>query len=446
MTNCNSTMKLGNLHGKDILADFDGGVVGSDGGLMLLRKADEQLGLTEALADAITDDRDPDRIEFALQELVMQRVYQIACGYEDCNDANALHSDPILKTAIDRAPKTDGRLPSQPTGSRFENSVDAKDLRRMADVILDAFVASHSKSEPQQIVLDFDATVDPTHGGQQLTLFDGYYDTYCYLPLIVTAEVDGDDQQLLTTVLRPGASHDSHGALAVLKRIVARIRYAWPQVDIIFRADSGFAIPDIYRWCEANDVDYLIGLITNSRLLKLAEPYVQAAEAQYAETECKVRNLHEGRYAAGSWQHDRRVVIKAEHNHKGKNTRFVVTNITDGGAEQLYDRYAERGESENRIKELKNDLQIDRTSCHAFLANQFRLFLHATAFILFNFLRKLLWGTQWAKARVCRLQRDLIKLGVRVKENSRTIWLHFASNCPVAHLWPKIIDRLKARA
>ena len=446
MTQCNSRIELGILDSKEIVGDFDGGLISSDGGLMLLKKLDEQLGLTERLAAAVADERDPNRIKHPLEEMFAQRIYQIACGYEDCNDADQLRSDPVFKTAAELLPETDHDLASQPTLCRLENSVDAKDLRRMAQVLVDLFIASHSAGEPREIVLDFDATEDPTHGGQQLTFFNGFYDHYCYLPLIVTAQVDGGSQQLLTTLLRSGKAHASHNALGILKRLVARFRQAWPQVRIIFRADSGFASPDIYNWCEANGVEYLIGLITNSRLLQLAEPHLQAAQNEYEQTQRKVRNLQQDMYAARSWPHLRRVLIKAEINDKGQNCRFVVTNINGSAAESLYNKYAQRGDPENRIKELKNDLQIDRTSCHRFFANQFRLFLHAAAFVLFDFLRRLLYGTQWAKAQVSTLQRDLVKLGVRVKQTARRVWLHFASACPVAELWPVILQRLEKLA
>jgi len=286
----------------------------------------------------------------------------------------------------------------------------------------------------------------PTHGDQQLTFFNGFYDDYCYLPLMVTAQVDGGDQQLLTTLLRSGRAHASYNALDVLKRLVARLRQAWPEVRIILRADSGFAIPAMYDWCEAHGVEYLIGLITNARLLRMAQPHLWAAQSQYEQTRQKVRNLHQCRYAAGSWPYRRRVLIKTECNDQGPNTRFVVTNIPGGDPQELYHNYIQRDDAENRIKELKNDLHIDRTSCHRFLANQFRLFLHAAAFVLFNALRRLLAGTQWAQAQVARLQRDLVKLGVRVKQTARKVWLHFASACPVARLWPMTLSRLKQLA
>jgi IS4 transposase len=224
---------------------------------------------------------------------------------------------------------------------------------------------------------------------------------------------------------------------------VARLRETWPGVRILFRGDSGFALPEIYDWCEEHGVDYLIGLITNPRLRALAEPYLQQARAEHERSGDKVRRIHHELYAAESWPHERRVLIKAEVADKGDNARFVVTNLT-GDPERLYDRYAARGESENRIKELKCDLQIDRTSCHRFVANQFRVLLHAAAFVLLSFVREQLRGTKWAVAQVGTLQRRLLKLGVLVKETARRVWLSFASGCPLQWLWPLLLARLRA--
>ena len=444
MTPDNSQLSLGSLCGKQITAAFDGGEISSDAGVMLLREADDQLGLTATLGGLLRDVRQSGKVFHQLPEMLAQRVYQISCGYEDCNDADDLRRDPMFKTALDRLPQTGRDLASQPTLSRFENSVSRTQLYRMANAFVDTVLDQYSHAAPTNIVLDFDATDDETHGQQELAGFHGFYDHYCYLPLIVTAQVDGGPDELLVAMLRRGRSHASAHALSVLKRLVAKLRERWPQVQILLRADSGFAIPEIYDWCEDNQLDYLISLAQNTRLLALAEPYMKPARAEYEDTLEKVRHVHEVRYAADSWRHERRVLVKAEVMAKGENPRFVVTNLTDGNPEALYDQYAMRGEPENRIKELKNDLQIDRTSCHRFVANQFRVLLHAAAFILHRHLRKHLHGTRLEKAQVCTLQRHLLKLGVRVKETARRVWLHFASNCPVQDLWPLLLTRMRA--
>jgi len=444
MTQCFEQLHLGVLHGKRLTGQFDGGDISSDGGLMLLAEADHQLRLTRQLAACLHDDRQPGKVRHRLDELLAQRVYQIAAGYEDCNDADDLRHDPVLKTVVGRLPQSGPDLASQPTLSRFENGVTRRELWAMAQVLVEQFVARHADARPKYVVLDFDATDDETHGQQQFAEFHGYYDTHCYLPLIVTAQVDGGPQELLVAWLRRGRCHASRGALAVLRRLVAKLRQQWPGLLILVRGDSGFAIPALYAWCEAQDtpVRYLIGLAKNPRLRALAEPHLQAARAEHERTGQKVRHLHSARYAAQPWPHRRRVLIKAEVTDRGDNPRFVVTNLR-GRATGLYALYAARGEMENRIKELKCDLQMDRTSCHRFAANQFRVLLHAAAFMLHCALRQALAGTEWAAAQVGTLQRRLLKLGVRVKETARRVWLQFASSCPLQELWPVVLARLK---
>lgn len=444
MTQCIGQLQLGVLHGKAITAAFDGGDVSTDGGLMLVREADSCLGLTAKLAGCVRDRRQGSKVSHSVWDMLAQRVYQIACGYEDCNDADDLRQDGIFKTAIGRLPQSGQDLASQPTLSRFENSISRTQLYRMADALADRVLDQYEGQQAQRIVLDFDATDDPTHGQQQLTAFHGFYDEHCYLPLIVTGRIDDGPDELLTAVLRPGRSHASSKALPVLARVVAKLRQRWPQAKILFRADSGFAVPAIYDWCEDNGVDYLISLAKNPRLLEIARPWLERARMEYEEIGEKVRHVRETRYAADSWRQERRVLVKAEVMADGQNPRFVVTSLREGDPEDLYDEYAMRGEQENRIKELKNDLLIDRTSCHRFVANQFRVLLHATAFILLSHLRKQLKGTELEQAQVCTLQRHLLKLGVRIKQTARRIWLQFASHCPMQHVWPLLLARMRA--
>ena len=435
-------VELGILSGREIIGSFDGGDISSDGGVMLVQAANRKLGLIERLASVIYDQRDPLKVRHGISDMLGQRIFAIACGYEDCNDFDDLCRDPALKVAVGRLPRTGHDLASQPTLSRFENSVGRSELYRMSEVLVDLFVEGRDEA-PVWVIIDVDATDDPTHGQQQLTGFHGYYDEYCYLPLIVTARADGGPDELLATVLRPGRTHAGTGAPTVLKRIVARLREAWPEVRVLLRGDSGFARPEIYDWCERNGVHYLIGMATNGRLRKLAEEHLEAARVEHRLHGEKVRNLHGARYAADSWPHQRRVLIKAEVTQQGDNPRFVVTSL-HGDPERLYDLYARRGEQENRIKELKRDLAMDRTSCHRFLANQFRLLLHSAAFVLLSYVRKCLAGTELENAQVCTLQRKLLKLGVLVRESCRKVWLQFASSCPVQHLWPLVLARIRA--
>ena len=444
MTQCLRQLSFGFLGHKQVVGDFDGGNLSSDGGLMLLSAADRQLGLTASLAQLLPDHRDPTKVVHGLDEMLAQRVYQIACGYEDCNDAGDMRRDPVLKTSIGRLPETDPDLASQPTLSRFENRVTRTQLRRMAEVFVDSFVQRHASRTPRWIILDFDATDDEVHGQQQFEAFNGFYDEHCFLPLLVTAQVHGGPHELLVTMLRPGNVHASNHALAVLKRLVRKLRQAWPAVRILLRGDNGFGVPAIYDWCDENDVLYLINLAKNSRLKALAEPYMERARAEYEETGEKVRRLHAETYAAKDWTRPRRVLIKAEVSAEGENPRFLVTNLRRGDAHRHYALYALRGDAENRIKELKTDLKLDRTSCHRFVANQFRVFLHAAAFVLHSHIRRHLKGTQLEHAQACTLQRHLLKLGVRVRETVRRVWLHFASSCPVQHLWEPLLAKLNA--
>jgi len=432
---------FGILRGRQVVGGFDGGDISSDGGVLLVAEAERRSGIVAALAAAIGDERDPAKVHHSVEAMLRQRVFAIACGYEDCNDFDELRSDPVFKLAVGRLPEGERDLASQPTLSRFENSIGRGELLAMSGVLLDQFVAGHEQA-PTWVVLDFDATDDETHGQQQLSGFHGYYDEHCYLPLIVTARADGGPDELLAAVLRPGRSHAGRGTLTVLRRIVARLREAWPEVRILLRADSGFALPEIYDWCEANDVWYLIGLASNSRLQRLAEPHLVAARAECAATGEKVRRLHDVGYAAESWARLRRVLIKAEVSAQGDNPRYVVTSL-GGDPLLLYDLYARRGEAENRIKELKCDLAMDRTSCHRFLANQSRLLLHAAAFVLLSVVRGCLAGTELARAQVCTLRCKLLKLGVLVRQTCRKVWLQFASSCPLQHLWPLVLARLR---
>ena len=441
MTEC-SQLRLGYLGRRKLVGGFDGGRVSSDGGLMLLKEIDGRYGVTARLAACLRDRRQASKVRQSLHDLVRQRVYQIACGYEDCNDAATLSSDPIFKTCVDRAPESGRDLASQPTLSRFENAVSRTDLLRACDVPVDLFV-TRLKAAPKRIILDIDATDDPTHGHQQLSFFHGYYDTYCYLPLMVFASADEGAHHLLAAVLRPGNSHAGAKTVTILKRLVAKLREAWPETQILLRGDSGYARPEIYDWCEANGVDYLVGLGRNSRLQEMAEPFFVDARIEHRRSGEKVRRLHEIEYAADSWPRERRVIVKAEVTSRGDNPRFVVTSLEDDFPDGLYDLYAKRGDCENRIKELKCDLAADRTSCHRFVANQFRLLLHTAAYLLLCLLREHLQGTELANAQAGTLRVKLLKVGVRVRQSVRRIRLYFASAYPLQHLWHLLINRLR---
>jgi len=416
----------------------DGGALTSDAGVLLLRQLDERLGLTERLAACLPDGRDPSRVQHAVLPLLRQRIYQIACGYEDCNDADSLRSDPALKLAVGRAPQ-ERDLASQPTLSRLENAVGAQDCYRLSEVLVGSYLERHRADPPPRIVLDVDATDDPTHGQQQLSFFHGYYNTYCYLPLLVFAQRErGGEQELLAAVLRPGNIHSGHRAMAILERVVERLRQAFPQCVIELRSDSALALPEVYEGCERLGLPYTISLPKNERLKALSLPWLSQARAIYAQTGEKVQVFGEFAYAAQSWPEKRRVIVKAEVMEKGENPRFVVTSRCEADPQALYRFYAKRGDPENRIKELKVGLKADRLSCHSFWANQFRLLLHSAAYVLLQAMRAALAGTELACAQVETLRLRLLKVGARVVESVRRVWVHLPSAYPWAYLWPTL--------
>jgi hypothetical protein len=291
-------------------------------------------------------------------------------------------------------------------------------------------------------VIDADATDDPAHGQQQLEFFHGFYDCHCFLPLLVYVTADNGEQELVAAVLRPGNVHAGCKLVSVLSRIVERLAGAFPKANVVLRGDAGMALPEVYDFCEDAGIEYAISLSKNSRLLELGEQHLRDARAIYEETGEKVRHFGEFEYAAESWRTNRRVVMKAEVVDKGENPRFVVTNIDDMSEQETYEFYCGRGDVENRIKELKDDLASGRTSCHAFLANQFRLILHAAAFVLLQGLRKLLAGTEFANAQASTLRLRLLKIGVRVRQTTRRIWLMMPTSYPLKEVWLRLVDAM----
>lgn len=419
-------------------ASFDGGRLTSDGGLAWLREVDDVLGLCAALAAQIPDWR-TGPVRHSLETLLRQRVFQIACGYEDQDDADTLRTDPLLKPVCGRLPSSDPDLASQPTLSRLENAVDRKACYRLAQALLAIYLQERARGgPPKRILLDLDGTDDPTHGQQEGTTYHGYFRQHMYHPLLI---FDGDTNQLLTAVLRPGTVHASHGVLAVLKRLIPALRARWPDVPIELRADSGFAIPALYDFCERQGIGYTIGLIPNPRLEAVAAPLLTEAERQQAETgAAKVRLAGETTYQAGSWERPRRVVYKAEALAKGPNTRFVVTSRPDEPL-ALYDWYVDRGEAEGWIKDFKLACYADRLSCHRFWANQFRLLLHAAAYWLLDTLRRWLTALRVPRMQLDTLRLRLIKVGGWVREVLTRVRLHLASSHPSEPLWRLLATR-----
>ena len=420
----------------NLLMRFDGGQLTSDGGVPWVARAEEALGVCAALAACVPEWR-RGGVRHRLGALVRQRVFQIACGYEDQNDADALRTDPLFKLACGRRPASEPDLASQPTLSRLENAVDRHAVEQVAAALADLYVRERGRAGvPTRILLDLDGTADPAHGEQEGVAYHGYYRQHMYHPLLV---FDGDTGHLITAVLRPGNVHGSRFVVLVLRRLLRKLRAAWPYVPVELRADSGFAIPRLYAWCEANAVDYTIGLIPNPVLDRLAAPLLETARAQSVEQGgAKIRLADETRYQADSWPHARRVVFKAEILLKGPNTRFVVTTRTDDPL-AVYDRYVDRGESENWIKNFKNALAADRLSDHRFWANAFRLLLHAAAYWLLDQLRRWLLSLQAPRLQFDTLRLRVIKIGGWVREqffpHIPLVCVHLSSHHPGRDLW-----------
>lgn len=374
-----------------------------------------------------------------LTTLVRQRVLQIACGYPDQNDATTLRHDPLFKLGCGRLPASGQALASQPTLSRLDNAVDESSCAALADVLLETYLRERGREgRPDHILLDLDSTADPTHGEQEGSAYHGYFGQHMYHPLLI---FDGETNHLVSVRLRPGNAHASWDAVAELTRITTAIHQRWPAVVVEIRADGGFAVPDLYDYCEQTGITYTIGLIPNSRLEWLAIPLQVAAQYQRdLSGGGKVRLLSEVSYQAGSWEHVRRVVVKAEVMEQGTNTRFVVTNRPDP-PEQLYNWYVERGETENWIKDLKRACAADRLSCHGFWANQFRLLLHAAAYWLLDTVRRWLNSHNVPRMQLNTLRLRLVKIGGWVRELTTKIRLHLASSHPGRPLW----DLLAAR-
>ncbi len=422
-------------------AAFDGGRLTSDGGLPWLAEADTALGLCALVASFVPEWRTRTG-QHALETLVRQRVFQIACGYEDQDDADTLRHDPLFKLVCGRLPDTGAPLASQPTLSRLDNALDRHACYRLAVALVQLYLRERERDGvPKRILLDLDGTDDPTYGGQEGSAYHAYYGQHMYHPLLI---FDGDTQQLILAVLRPGNVHASRGVVPILKRLLPVLQQRWPGVQLMVRADSGFATPALYDLCEQLEVEYTIGVGTNARLKRLGEPILAEAQAQQAPgtpaTPEKVRHFGEVTYQAESWSRARRVVIKAELLEKGPNVRFVVTNQT-APPEALYDSYVDRGEAEGYIKDLKNACQADRLSCHTFWANQFRLLLHGAAYWLLDTLRRWLRQLGQVGMQLDTLRLKVLKIGGRVLQLGDHVRLRLASSHPGQALWSLLATR-----
>jgi len=435
MPNCTQEIFVfPSLERRKVEGSFSGGEVSSDGGVQLLRLADAKLGLSSAVAQALPDSRDPEKIEHSVRDLLRQRVYALACGYEDLNDHDTLRKDLCLQTAVERGEE----LASSPTLCRFENRFGRAEAVALHKVLFDQFVASFAQA-PAELILDFDATDDRVHGQQTGAHFHGYYGDWCFLPLYVFC-----GEKLLVSYLRPSNQDAAGHAWAVLALLVKALRQRWPGVKIILRGDSGFCRDRMLRWCERKGVDYIVGLAKNSRLLAVAKPLMEEAERLFKDAQLKQRRFGWIEYGARTWRATRRVIAKAEHTDKGSNPRFVVTTL-QGDAATLYDEvYCARGEMENRIKEQQLGLFADRTSCQAWWANQFRLLLSSLAYVLLEAIRSLaLRGTELARAQVGTIRLKLLKIGTVIVRNTRRVRFFFSSAFPYQDLFAHVLSRLR---
>ena len=431
---------------KPIVARFDLPHASSDGGLVLVKALDIAWGLTERLAACLDDAREPGKILHETRELLQQRVFGLCAGYADCNDAARLVHDPIHKLVLGRDPLTGLGLASQPTLSRFESTVSARELRAMTHVLADTVIAQQRRRLhgcATRITIDLDPTDDPTHGQQEFAFFNGHYDTWCYLPIVATVTFNDEPAQFaVAAVLRPGKAPASLGARGILRALLRKLRAAFPAALFRVRLDGGFASPKVFTFLEREQVEYVVGMPSNSRLEKRAQRLMGRVRVLSRQTGETAQRYGETRYAAKTWTHRRRVIIKAEVvRHPGRapknNPRFVVTNLT-APPRAVYALYCQRGDVENRLKELHHGLEMDRTSCSKFRANQFRVLLTLAAYLLFQELRRRAAPTAGADAQVTTLRERVIKLAVWVERSARRIVLHLPTTFPWLTTWRRL--------
>ena len=452
-TDCIAQLRFnGDGFAKPVIAAFDLAHASSDGGAILLKALDARLGLTERLAACLTDRRQPGKVQHAMYDLLRQRVFGLALGYADCNDAARVADDPIHKLLLDRDPLHGAALGSQPTLSRFENTVRRGDLYALAETVADTVIATHRRRlgrRAHRITLDLDTTEDPTHGQQEFAFFNGYYGHWCYLPLVATATFNTERQQyLVAALLRPGTGAPSRTAIALLRRLLPKLRAAFPRARLRVRLDAGFAGEGMLTFLEAEGLEYLVALPGNARLRTRVRRLQGRARRLSRERGRPVRLFRATRYQARRWSQPRRVIMKAEVVwHPGRppknNPRFVVTNLP-GRPAAVYRLYCGRGVVENRLKELHLGLALDRTSCSRFRANGFRVVLTAAAFVLFQELQRRAQRTACADAQVWTLRERLFKLAVWVERSVRRIVLHLPTAFPWRSSWQHLAAALGA--
>jgi hypothetical protein len=431
---------LSPVSGKTVVAKFDGGLLSSDGGILVLREIEQRLRVADRLAACVQDPRLPDQITHSLADIIRFRLLMIAAGYEDGNDASSLRSDPMFKMALDLSP-SDRELCSQSTISRLENLPDARALLRMGRAMVDLYCGSF-RQVPRRITLDIDDTFDAVHGGQQLRLFNAHYDEYGFQPIAVF----DDEGRFITTMLRPAKRPGGEEIRAFLRRLLRAIRANWPNTQILVRGDSHYCCPEVLDWCRANGLDYILGVAPTTTLRRHIEGLEASTKARFeaAPQEDKLRRFREFFDGAASWSRVERIIARVEVGAEGPDTRFIVTNLKTRNARVLYeDVYCRRGQAENHIKSWKTHLAADRTSCMKAPANQFRLFLHAGAYwIMWGLRASMPRRSMWRVAQFDTLRLRLIKVAARIVEMKTMIQVHLPTSCPVQDILRLVLGRI----
>jgi hypothetical protein len=437
MTDCRRQLTFSFYQHKQLVADFKGGEISSDTGLLAVRELDEKLGWLAQAASLISDPRRQDRTELDILSLLRQRVFGLIGGYEDQNDHDRMRTDPVLKLTCERGPDDDP-LASQPTLSRFENWPTAREVARLNRLLVKHYIALYRHQRPAEIILDVDPTDDPCHGAQQLALFNGFYDQYMYLPLLVFDRASG---MLLGVRLRAGNVHAARGVVALLGPMVSALHKAFPRTRIIVRADAGFAVPGLYEFCERQGLHYLVGIASNEAFKARTEWDLQELSERFERTGKPCRYVAGFWHQAGTWQRKRRIIYKVEVNAEGTNRRYLVSNMK-GLPVHLWRLYCQRGAAEGFIDQLKNALKADRLSCHRFVANAFRLTQFALAYNLLRVFASKLCGTILEGASIETIRTRLLKIGARIEESVRRVWVHIAGGFPLREVLALVLERI----
>lgn len=425
---------LSNLGNKKVEVRFTAEQISTDGGLLFLKEVDKNIGLIDKLASCLEDDRHQSYVKHDFKSLLNQRVMQIASGYEDANDCDTLRDDGVLKVCCEK----ESTLSAQPTMSRFENSVSTRELYKMSKVFADQFMASYAE-QPKVIILDCDDTNAQAYGNQQLTLFNNYYGGYCFMPLHIYEGLSG---KLITSILKPGRRSKGLNVFGILRRAIQYLRKEWPDTLIILRGDGHFCSKEFMDWAEHQEgIGFVTGLSGNQVLNKLARTTIESAKREFESYQKPIKRYHSFQYKAGSWKHHQRVVVKVEVSKKGTNVRYIVSNIKCVRTKALYENaYCARGAAELRIKDHKTYLKSDRMSCNSFKANQFRLFLHSTAYVLIHSLQKeALAATEFCKSTMKTIQLKIIKIATRVKILKTKVKIEFPIEFPQKQIFQNLL-------